>query len=98
MFPFFGINLNSMMSGLPQTPEFQNGSAFGFNGYNMNPSFNRANIQNALICNGPHRDVYGKPGLKKSTSGNWFLGITTAILGVGAATASIMALFTGKSK
>lgn len=96
MFPFFGINLNSMMSGLPQTPEFQNGSAFGFNGYNMNPAFNQKNIQRSMINKGPSFDVYGRTELKKNTSINWFLGISTAIIGVGAASASILALFSGK--
>ncbi len=96
MFPMFGINLNTMMSGLPQTPEFQNGSAFGFKGYNLNPTFYQKNIQHSLINTGPSRDVYGMPGLKKNITGQCFMGITTAIIAVGAASASIMALFTGK--
>ena len=96
MFPMFGLNINSMMQGLPQTPEFQNGSAFGFNGYNMNPAFNQRNVQGAIINIGPSRDVYGRPELRKDTSVNWFLGIATSIIGVGAATASILSLFSGK--
>ncbi len=96
MFPMFGINVNSMMQGLPQTPEFQNGSAFGFNGYNMNPAFNQSSVQHGIINLGPSCDMYGRPELRKNTSVNWFLGISTAIIGVGATTASILSLFSGK--
>lgn len=96
MFPMFGINLNSMMSGLPQTPEFQNGSAFGFNGYNMNPAFNQKNIHRSMINIGPSSDVYGRPELRKNVSGNWFLGITTTIINIGVATAAILSLFSSK--
>lgn len=98
MFPMygFGINLNSMMSTLPQTPEFQNGSAFGFNGYNMNPAFNQKNIQQAMIYTGPSVDVYGRRQLKRKNTGACFLGVTTAIIAAGLTIASMMSLFTGK--
>lgn len=96
MFPIFGINYNSMMSGLPHTPEFLNGSAFGFNGYNMNPAFNQKNVQRGIINLGPACDVYGRPELRKSTTANWFLGISTAIIGVGVVTASVLSLFSGR--
>ncbi len=98
MFPMygFGINLNSMMSTLPQTPEFQNGSAFGFNGYNMNPAFNQKNIQRAMIYAGPSVDVYGRRELRKKATGACFLGGATAVIAVGLAVSSIMSIFSGK--
>lgn len=98
MFPLFYSNLNSIMSGLPQTPEYQNGSAFGFNGYSMNPALNQKNFQRSILNKGPSCDVYGRPKFKKSTSANWFLGITTAIIAVGIVTGSIMSMFSGKKK
>lgn len=98
MFPMFGINVNSMMQGLPQTPEFQNGSAFGFNGYNMNPAFNQSSFQRTMITQKPTFDIYGRPNLKKNTSGNWFLGVTSAIICAGLAFASVMSIFSDKKK